>query len=107
MRRKNGPTTESSCVRSTTKIDPRKARIKQSRRENRRRQRHGKKALPSVPNWWWTPAHAMTACHSCREQVPERARIAYDSHAKTVLCEICADSQGVSAECRESRKMRA
>jgi hypothetical protein len=98
---------ESSYVESKARIDVRKARIKRSRRDNRRRQRRNAKALPSSPSWWWTVARKFTVCHRCREPVPEGARIAYDSHASSVLCELCADRQLVSAECRESRKTAA
>lgn len=61
---------------------------------------------PKTPNWWWTVTRNAGKCDSCGEGFPARSLIAFDSHGRQVLCEVCADSTGVAAECKESRRFR-
>lgn len=57
-------------------------------------------------NWWWTISKRGTICHCCSESLGRGALIAYEHVGKRVLCESCADHEGVSGECRESRAAR-
>lgn len=82
----------------------RKNRIKRSRQENRRKQREPN--WHNNPNWWWVPARPGSVCDRCQELIATNARIAYDSHGRKVLCEICVDYEGIASECRESKAWR-
>jgi len=59
-----------------------------------------------TPNWWWTLARAGTECAHCCAEVASGSLIAYDSHGKEVLCQMCADTNGVSGECKWSKKAK-
>lgn len=55
-------------------------------------------------SWWWTESRG-GCCDECREPT-KGTIIAFDSGSRTVLCQICADEQGVADECRESKRAR-
>jgi hypothetical protein len=63
-----------------------------------------------MAEWWWTVARFDSRCDECGEMVPEGTRFAFYStknpHQRIVYCELCADSMGVAAECRLSKRAR-
>ena len=63
------------------------------------------KALPTTPNWWWTVSRPGSSCSACGERCGAQL-VAYDSHAKSVLCELCADRWGIASVCKDSRRSR-
>jgi hypothetical protein len=62
--------------------------------------------LPATPNWWWTLSGRVSSCKRCSGRIPEGARIAYDSHARRVLCRHCAVDTGIDRECQASKRFR-
>ena len=62
--------------------------------------------LPATPNWWWTLAGRVSSCERCGEPISRGAQIAYDSHARKVLCVTCAEDTDVSSQCQESKRFR-
>ena len=60
----------------------------------------------AIRNWWWTIAKRPSQCHNCNESIPVGGLLAFEAQEKEVLCELCADATGVSAECRESKRVR-
>jgi hypothetical protein len=60
-------------------------------------------------DWWWTPSARNGNCDECGEPIARDERIAFLSakheHDRRVVCQLCADALGISAECRESKRM--
>ncbi len=56
--------------------------------------RAARKPRPII-SWWWTPSRG-GRCHECREPMPKGSRIAYSHTQQKAVCEICADSLGLT-----------
>ena len=74
---------------------------KATSQEKARPPRKGKRPIA----WYWTPARMNGVCHQCAESIAKGERIAYMHVEQTVLCEVCADAQGIVPH--DSRAMRA
>ena len=55
-------------------------------------------------DWWWTVTRRACRCHVCSELIPQSGVIAFNSNGGSVYCEQCADTLGVSVECRRLPK---
>lgn len=61
------------------------------------------KGRAQVTRYWWIKAKYRGRCSLCSERVGQGEEAAYDSLERNVICEICADSSGITAEMEPSR----
>jgi hypothetical protein len=56
-------------------------------------------------HWWWTIGSG-GRCDRCGGQVLPGQTIAYNHWGQAVLCEDCAEADGIADQCVESRRLR-
>src|SRR5512146_3189810 len=56
-------------------------------------------------DWWWTLAWRKTSCQGCGRWISLHDKVAYNHRSKRLYCPACAQTQGIDAKCRPSRKL--
>lgn len=74
--------------------------------KRKRSKKRSKKKRRSTPDWWWIASRFDGTCDGCSEVFGAGDRICWRGEPKRVLCEICAEREGVSSEAKLSKSVK-